>query len=615
MLLAPAFFEGRSAWSLLAIYIGETKEYQYLTLNAPNFYQWLPGAAFQDWRSAGIQFATMMVVVISILTLMSRKQITSGIMLKLTLVFALVIPFFLPQMHERYFYLADVVSIIYAFHFPRYWYVAVLEQLCSLMSYAPYLSNMQVVNLAYAAFAVLLLIVITLADLVKTLYPTIHIKYFKKRQDDEERRTVGEMRGATAFWQSWKKQRISIGAYISMVYIAIFLRSLFFNIPTLDYNIDFSGWYDFIRSHGGFAALKYNFSNYNVPYFYLFTLMTYIPIPKITSYKLIPVCFDLLMALFMYLIIRLKYKESSIPMIASLVILFAPTVVIMSGLWGQFESIHASLCLGGLYFLFRKQPLWACLCFGLAVSFKPQPLFLFPLLFVLLITGYLPKRYVLIIPVTYLITVLPACLLGRNFIDVLTTYRSRADNPLHRLTITAPTIFQWLPESPFASWDAAGIILALSAVGMLSFIILISQRKMTNEIMLKIALIFVVLVPFLLPEMHERYFYLADIFSLIYAFYFPKYFYLSILMQISSLASYTFYFSSSPPIDLKYISFLVLGVAIITTWDLVKTLFSTSDQGPGQLPDCLLEIAHSSDDMPEESSSPWTGEKISEGIS
>jgi Gpi18-like mannosyltransferase len=87
--------------------------------------------------------------------------------------FALAIPFLLPEMHERYFYLADVLSIIYAFYFPRYFYVAVIMQLCSLLSYAPYLMNTQVVNLAYVAFGVLVIIVITVVDLVLTLYPTI----------------------------------------------------------------------------------------------------------------------------------------------------------------------------------------------------------------------------------------------------------------------------------------------------------------------------------------------------------------------------------------------------------------------------------------------------------
>ena len=142
---------------------------------------------------------------------------------------------------------------------------------------------------------------------------------------------------------------------------------------------------DLLRSNITFPIIMF-------PYLYFLTLATYIPIPKMISIKIIPALFDTLTALFVFLIVRLKYKKSYLPTIASLVVLFTPTVFIMSALWGQFESIYASLSLGGLYFLFRKLPFWAFVFFGLAVSFKPQALFLFPLLFVLLITGEIPKN-------------------------------------------------------------------------------------------------------------------------------------------------------------------------------------------------------------------------------
>jgi len=120
--------------------------------------------------------ACTMVILISLLALTSCKPITADLILKLTLVFALALPFLLPNMHERYFYLADVVSIIYAFCFPRFFYVAMIEQLCSFMSYTSYLFGTQVLNLAYVALAVFFLLAITLADLVQTLYPTIHFR-------------------------------------------------------------------------------------------------------------------------------------------------------------------------------------------------------------------------------------------------------------------------------------------------------------------------------------------------------------------------------------------------------------------------------------------------------
>ncbi len=101
---------------------------------------------------------------------------TSEILLKIALVFALAIPFLLPEMHERYFYLADVLSILYAFYFPRYFFVAVIMQACSLLSYAPYLQGSQIISLAYVAAAVLVITIITTGDLVVTLYPGMRKK-------------------------------------------------------------------------------------------------------------------------------------------------------------------------------------------------------------------------------------------------------------------------------------------------------------------------------------------------------------------------------------------------------------------------------------------------------
>src|SRR6266581_3747348 len=115
-------------------------------------------------------------VIMCFLIVASKKQLTSAIILKVALVFALAIPFLLPEMHERYFYLADVLSIIYAFYFPRYFFIAVIMQLCSLLSYAPYFLQTSIVNLAYVAFAVLVITVITTADLILTLYPNIRKK-------------------------------------------------------------------------------------------------------------------------------------------------------------------------------------------------------------------------------------------------------------------------------------------------------------------------------------------------------------------------------------------------------------------------------------------------------
>jgi len=74
-----------------------------------------------------------------------------------------------------------------------------------------------------------------------------------------------------------------------MFLLAIALRVSLYHVETSDYTVFLSQWYDFIQTHGGFAALKYNFSNYNTPYLYLLTLATYLPIPKLVAIKTISV--------------------------------------------------------------------------------------------------------------------------------------------------------------------------------------------------------------------------------------------------------------------------------------------------------------------------------------
>src|ERR1700694_4419013 len=105
--------------------------------------------------------------------------------------------------------------------------------------------------------------------------------------------------------------------------LAIALRISLYHVETSDYTVFLSQWYDFIQTHGGFAALKYNFSNYNPPYLYLLTLTTYLPIPKLVAIKTLSVLFDGVLGLFAYLILSLRYRRSFAAIIGVLDILCA----------------------------------------------------------------------------------------------------------------------------------------------------------------------------------------------------------------------------------------------------------------------------------------------------
>src|SRR5579884_3359166 len=169
--------------------------------------------------------------------------------------------------------------------------------------------------------------------------------------------------------------------------LAIVLRVSLYHIQTSDYTVFVSQWYDYIQNHGGFAALRYSFSNYNVPYLYLLTIATYLPVPKLIAIKSISVLFDVVLGIFTYLIINLKYPRSIAAVIGALVILFAPTIFINSAAWGQCDAIYTAFCLGSLYFLLKERPAWACVFFALAFSFKLQAIFFLPVLLIIAISA------------------------------------------------------------------------------------------------------------------------------------------------------------------------------------------------------------------------------------
>jgi Gpi18-like mannosyltransferase len=95
-------------------------------------------------------------------------------MIQLALISVLVVPYLLPKMHERYFFAADVISIIFGFYYPRYFFVPIIINLVSLFSYFPYLMlqhgvGVQIFSLPILSLILGLTILITLYHLHQTL--------------------------------------------------------------------------------------------------------------------------------------------------------------------------------------------------------------------------------------------------------------------------------------------------------------------------------------------------------------------------------------------------------------------------------------------------------------
>lgn len=360
-----------------------------------------------------------------------------------------------------------------------------------------------------------------------------------------------------------------------IILLALLLRLPLVHFQSPDYIVSLSTWYNFVKSHGGFGALKYKFSDYNIPYLYLIALITYIPLSKLVMIKAISIFADFFLAFMMYLVVKVKYKTGYLPLISFSIVLFSPVVFINSAFWAECDAIYAAFSLGCIYFFMTKRPMWAFIFFGMALSFKLQAIFLFPLLFFFILKGKVSVKYLLIIPAIYVLLLLPAYLIGRPFLDLISIYVSQSQE-YHILSL-APNFFQWIPvrwgNQYFTVLSTFGIVLTAACVSLLTFVVYISHEEISSNLIVKFSLIVTLIIPFFLPEMHERYFYLAAIISIAYVFYFPRYFYIPILIQIASVFSYFPFLFRIYFIGFKALLPLIfLFVIIVTVADLIRDL-------------------------------------------
>jgi Gpi18-like mannosyltransferase len=332
---------------------------------------------------------------------------------------------------------------------------------------------------------------------------------------------------------------------------------------SLDYKNYTSKWYDFIVNNGGFNAFKYDFSDYTPPYLYLMTIASkiYSGLPPVIAIKLIAIPFDFICAFFVYKIVRLHYPKNKLPITASLILLFAPTIFLNSSYWGQADMIYTSLLVACLYCIVVESKIIAFICFGIAFAFKLQAIFMFPFFIMLWVKGIVSWWFFLLIPVTYLIAMLPAWIAGRPIKDLLLIYLNQAQSS-KSLTLNSPNLYQWFPAE-FYNWlFPLGLIATFIIVVVIILWVYKNDFIMTGPLLIQLALFSVLVMPYFLPKMHERYFFPADVISIIYGFYFPDYFFVPVAINLISLFSYFPYLLASYGVATQIVSLKILSLIL-----------------------------------------------------
>jgi Gpi18-like mannosyltransferase len=358
------------------------------------------------------------------------------------------------------------------------------------------------------------------------------------------------------------------------IILALILRFLLFGYESADYKPFLSNWYDFIAQHG-FEAFAHDFANYNPPYLYLMAIVVSVfPfLPKIVAIKSISVVFDLLLGAFVYKLIHLKYPGSILAVFGYLAVLFAPTVFLNSSCWGQADAIYTTFLVACLYWICTGRHWLALGSFGFALAVKAQAMFFAPFLLALLLKRQLSWKPFLLVPIIYLLTLVPAWIAGRNFSDLLFVYIKQSGT-YHELSKHAPNFYIWFPDSTYGFLYPAGMVLGLSVAFLIIAGLMKSSRTVDRDLIMQMSFLFVLSVPYFLPKMHERYFYSADVLAIVYAFYFPKYFYVPIVVIICSFLSYLPYLFGID-VPLNWVSLVLGSIVVISAHHFAESLQNT----------------------------------------
>lgn len=337
-----------------------------------------------------------------------------------------------------------------------------------------------------------------------------------------------------------------------LLFLGILLFGLSFAIRFQIYEFNngdmvlLQGWYDHLRLNGWTGLADESFSNYPPAYLYLLWLSTLLPnwLGSTFAIKLIPTLFDMLSAFTIFRMARLHYDaDKSIFYAANFFIL--PTIMFNSTGWGQIESLYTSFLLVCVYLLLRDEPFWALVAYGVAFSFKAQSIFLLPFLGIMLLKGRIRWAHFLLIPIIYFVLGIPAAWVGRSWESILSIYVGQVGQ-FRGLSMNAPNLYIFIPNSFYEPGVLVGMGVFLVSLGIWGWTNWRARIVLTQRQIVLMALTVLVLVPFTLPKMHDRYFYPADVFSYALFVFAPEMWFVPLLYQFVSGISYmAFLFGAS----------------------------------------------------------------------
>jgi Gpi18-like mannosyltransferase len=290
----------------------------------------------------------------------------------------------------------------------------------------------------------------------------------------------------------------------------------------------------------GFSAVSGEFSNYNPPYLYLLWVVTPLHplLSEITIIKLVSIFFNFIGGVVAAAIVWETTRDRNRSLIAGACFLIIPTVTLNSAYWGQCDVIYSTFALTSVLYTLKNKPSVAVSFFAISLSFKLQAILIAPYFMYLIVKRSVSIRHLLLFPIVYFICLLPAWLMGRPASKLLQIYLIQASS-YDELSLNAPNLYNLVQEFDLISYHS-GVVIGLILATITAVFFVLWSQKIACDARGKLLIVTTsaIVMPFALPKMHERYFFMADVLSYTLAFAIPKTWPLAIAVQMASLAAY-----------------------------------------------------------------------------
>lgn len=398
--------------------------------------------------------------------------------------------------------------------------------------------------------------------------------------------------------RKWDWVRFAYLAALMMV--ALLIRVAVFNQVTADYTNFLQLWMDTFRKYGT-KALAMEVGDYNLPYQYILLLISKLPLNAMYMIKCVSILFDFALAILMMCMVE-RFLDRKYGLVALTTMLMVPTFWFNGAFWAQCDALYCFFVLACLYAMLADRPVLSVALLTVAFSFKIQTVFFFPLVLLALWGKKYKLRHALVFPAVYLVMMIPALACGRSLISALTIYVRQAVQYNARLTNNAANIYQFMPFGELSNQPAYTSILKfipgvdatqtnewytpdtirylLGALvpyaGMLVlclvFYLYNRRKRIGMDHVWKLSLAFTLLLPTVLPRMHERYFALAEVFSVLYAIRYPKKWYIPVMVIFASFESYMPFLARERPVDMRVAAAIMVAATGLVLADVIKEL-------------------------------------------